>query len=267
MRRTVVVTGASRGIGAAIARRLAKDGWSVAAAARSAGDLEALCGELRDTGVAALAVALDVADPASIDRAAHEVRRFAGEAGPVEAVVNNAGVAVSAPLLPRPPERDGGDDLFERHMDVNFHGARRVAEAFLPDMLGAGRGAIVNVASSAGLRGYAYVAAYCASKHALVGWTRAAAAELAAKGVRVHAVCPHYVDSPMLDRSIACLVEKTGRTEAEARAFFAAENPGGRLVTPGEVADAVAELLDARDTGRILELTGGAAVARDVHDG
>jgi NAD(P)-dependent dehydrogenase (short-subunit alcohol dehydrogenase family) len=251
MPRTVLVTGASRGIGAAIARRLAQGGWSVAAAARSAEDVEALCAELREAhGRPARAIVLDVTDPTSIAAAAAEVRAFADEGGPIEGLVNNAGIAISAPLVPRRPE----DDLHERHLAVNYHGARRVAEALLPDMLDAGVGAIVNVASSAGLRGYAYVAAYCASKHALVGWTRAAAAELARKGVRVHAVCPHYVDSPMLARSVERLMEKTGRTEADARAFFAAENPGGRLVTPEEVAASVAELLDAKETGRIVEL-------------
>ena len=259
MSRTVLVTGASGGIGAAIAHELAQACWTVAAAARSREGLEALAAELEGaSGPPPLAVELDVTDPGSIARA----RERLAELGPVEGVVNNAGIAVSAPLLPR----DGdGDELAERHMRVNFHGARRVAEAFLPGMLERGRGAVVNVASSAGLVGYAYVSAYCASKHALVGWTRAAALELAPRGVGVHAVCPHYVDSPMLARSIARLVEKTGRTEEEARAFFAAENPSGELVTPAEVARATRELLEERTAGRVLELMGGGNVVR--HDG
>jgi len=123
-------------------------------------------------------------------------------------------------------------------MAVNFHGAQRLTAALLPGMLTAGTGRVVNVASSAGLLGFAYVAAYCAAKHALVGYTRAAALELAPKGILVRALCPHYVDTPLLEASVRTVMAKTHKTHDEARAFFAAENPGGRLVTPEEVADA-----------------------------
>ncbi|MFT5286479.1 MAG: NAD(P)-dependent dehydrogenase (short-subunit alcohol dehydrogenase family) [Planctomycetota bacterium] len=254
MNRSVVVTGASRGIGAAIARELASRGWSVIAAARTEPDTRALVRELENSfGQRACAVRMDVADPESVSTGIQRAEEFAANAGPIEALVNNAGIAISAPLLGR---SSTGIDLYEQHMRVNFHGARLVAEGLLPGMIERGSGGIVNVASSAGLHGYSYVSAYCASKHALIGWTRSAAMELESKQVRVQAVCPHYVDSPMLAESVQRLVEKTGKSQAEAREFFAQQNPGGRLVTPEEVARAVAYLLGRKITGTILELDG-----------
>ncbi len=251
----VLVTGASRGIGAAIAERVAASGRPVVAAARSGAALEELCARLREEhGVPAVAVAMDVAEPASIEAGIEAARALLGDPGSIDGLVNNAGIAVSAPILPR-----GGEDLHELHMRINYHGARRVAEALLPGMIERGAGVVVNVASSAGLRGYPYVSAYCASKHALVGWTRSAALELEKRGVRVHAVCPHYVDSPMLAQSVERLVEKTKKSVEEARAFFASENPGGRLVTEREVADAVVGLLELEGTGVIAELDGSTA--------
>jgi NAD(P)-dependent dehydrogenase (short-subunit alcohol dehydrogenase family) len=114
----------------------------------------------------------------------------------------------------------------------------------------------VHVGSSAGLRGYAYVSAYCASKHALVGYSRSAALELRGSGVAMSCVCPHYVDSPMLESSIRRLVETTGKTGEEARDFFRRQNPGGRLVTPGEVAEAVWRLASGDENGAVVELDG-----------
>ena len=146
-----------------------------------------------------------------------------------------------------------------RHLEVNFHGARRLGELCAPSMLAAGEGAIAQVVSSAGLAGYAYVSAYCASKHALLGYSRALADELGPRGVRVSCVCPHYVDSPMLRASIERVMAKTGQSEAEARAFFVGQNPGGALVTTEQVAATVAELLADEDGGRVVELDGGPA--------
>jgi len=242
-----LVTGATGGIGAAVCRELAQRGASVAVAGRRLGACEQLAGELSARGVQALPVELDVTDEASIS-AALACLRDAG--GPTLRIVNNAGIAESAPLASDPEQ-------YERHLQVNFHGPRRLLEAALPDMFARGRGDVVQVASSAGLRGYTYVAAYAASKHALLGYTRSAALELVRKGIALGAVCPHYVDSPMTDESIARVMEKTGKSEAEARAFFAGENPGGVLVTPHEVAVATCDLLDGDLSGRVLELIGG----------
>jgi NAD(P)-dependent dehydrogenase (short-subunit alcohol dehydrogenase family) len=252
MGRVAFVTGAGRGIGAAIARRVAQAGAAVALGSRSLHECERVAAEIERTGGHALAVELDVAEPASIAAA---VRAASERLGPVDWLVNNAGIAVSAPLIPR----DGsGDELYERHMRVNFHGARRMIEAVLPSMKQRGGGRIVNVASSAALRGYRYIAAYAASKHALLGYARCAALELEGTGVAIANVCPHYVDSPMTDASVARLVATTGRSEADARAALAAQNPGGRLVTVDEVASAVLELLERGVNGAIVELDGSA---------
>lgn len=244
------MTGGNRGIGEAIARAVAAAGARVLVAGRDRERADAVASSIVEGGGAAWPLELDVARGDSVAAAA---ARAAELAGTVDWLVNNAGIAVSAPLL-------GGDgDLYRTHMEVNFHGARRMVEALLPAMRAQEYGRIVNVASSAGLRGYAYVSAYCASKHALVGYTRAAALELEGSGVTVGAVCPHYVDSPMLDAAVARLVEKTGRTEAEARDFFRRENPGGRLVDPAEVAAACVALCTAGE-GAIVELDGSPPV-------
>jgi NAD(P)-dependent dehydrogenase (short-subunit alcohol dehydrogenase family) len=241
-RRTVLVTGASRGIGRAIALELGRAGARVLVGAR---DLEAcrrVAGGIRDAGGEAEVLALDVAKPTAAESLADH--------GPIDWLVNNAGIVESAPL--------GRSDeaLVASHMEVNFHGARRLAHALWPQMRARAHGRIVNVASSAGLRGYAYASAYCASKFALVGWTLAAADELAGSGVTVNAVCPHYVDSPMLEAAVMNIVKKTGRNADDVRAFMAAQNPGGRLVEPEAVARAVRELLEGEENGVLVELDG-----------
>jgi NAD(P)-dependent dehydrogenase (short-subunit alcohol dehydrogenase family) len=244
-----LVTGGGQGIGEAICQRLAQEGTSVIVTGRDLEKCEAVAGRL---GAGATAVRLDVTDRESIRKALERALRFAERAGPIDWLVNNAGMARSAPLL----HTREVTDLYEEHMQVNFHGARRMVEALLPGMRERDYGRIVNVASSAGLHGYAYVSAYCASKHALVGYTRSAALELARSGVTMSAVCPHYVDSPMTDRSVERIAEKTGRGPEEAREILAAQNPGGRLVTPGEVAEVVWKLLSGGENGAIVELDG-----------
>lgn len=245
-RRLALVTGGNRGIGAAVCRRLAREGAAVLVTGRDDRASAAVASEIVAEGGAAWPLRLDVADPDSVLAAL----RQAYVHGPIDWLVNNAGIAESAPLS------SGGDELFARHMDVNFHGARRLTEALLPGMKERGHGRIVNMASSAGLRGYAYVAAYCASKFALVGYTLAAADELKETGVKVNAVCPWYVQSPMLERSIDSMKRKTGKSETELRQFLQGQNPGGRLVTPEEVADAVAFLLTGEENGALVELDG-----------
>ena len=245
----VLVTGGSRGIGAEISRTLGKKGATVVVASRGLAACEAVAEEIRGAGGKAYALELDVSSGESVRTglaaaaAMLDLRAFDG-------LVNNAGIAESAPLVD--PERD----LYRRHLEVNFHGPRRLVEALLPGMRERGFGRIVNVASSAGLRGYAYVAAYCASKFALVGYTLSAAAELAKTGVTVNAVCPHYVESPMLEASITNLVEKTDMDAEAARRFFEKENPGGRLVQPDTVARHVLRLLEGEENGLLVELDG-----------
>lgn len=195
-------------------------------------------------------MALDVTNPSSIESAVATVRDLTSDHGPIDWLVNNAGIAVSAPLL------GGDDESFQRHLDVNLHGPRRMIEALVPDMVERGYGRVVQIASSAALQGYAYVAAYTASKHALLGYTRSAALELAKKGVTFNLVCPHYVDSPMTQTSIDRVVETTGRSREDAAKFFADQNPGGRLVRPDEVASAAYELCLGEANGQVIELDG-----------
>ncbi|MFT5052764.1 MAG: NAD(P)-dependent dehydrogenase (short-subunit alcohol dehydrogenase family) [Chlamydiales bacterium] len=248
--KVALVTGASRGIGARVAALLGQRGVHVLVAARQLDECQVVADGIAAAGGAATAICLDVTDPLSIERAVSVGRAAAGHIG---WLVNNAGVAVSAPLAA------SDDELFGLHMRVNFDGARRVMQALLPEMVAAGSGSIVQVASSAAIEGYPYVAAYCASKHALLGYSRAAALELLRKGVAVNVICPHYVDSPMTTESIARIVEKTGKSEPQAREFLAGQNPGGVLVTPEEVAEAVHAHLQGRRTGVVTELIGGAA--------
>jgi 3-hydroxybutyrate dehydrogenase len=248
-----LVTGGNQGIGEAISQALARAGAIVFVAGRSAARNEAVAEGIRAGGGEAHGLVLDVCDMESISAALGEAARVAG--GPVAWLVNNAGSAVSAPLVRT------DDSAFMGQMDVNFHGPRRCVAGLLPGMLERGYGRIINIASSAGLRGYGYVAAYCSSKHALVGFTRSAAEECGPKGVVFAAVCPHYVDTPMLESSVAAVMAKTGRSREWARAFFAQENPGGRLVTPSEVASCVLGLCLGDESG-VWELDGSGQAQR-----
>lgn len=253
LQRVALVTGASGGIGAAIAFELARRGAFVLATSREAERCASVCAEIAEAGGAAAALELDVADGRSIATLGERIRESEAP-GPVGWLVNNAGIAESAPFLGA--SQEAADALAARHLDVNYHGPRRLMQVFAPAMVAAGYGRVVNVASSAGLRGYAYVADYCASKHALVGLTRSAALELGGRGVFVSAVCPHYVDTPMTTESIRRVVEKTGKSEEEARRFFERQNPGGRLVSAYEVAVAAADLCEGEENGAIVELDG-----------
>jgi NAD(P)-dependent dehydrogenase (short-subunit alcohol dehydrogenase family) len=239
-----VVTGASRGIGLAIARSLLAQGARVTLMARSEEALEAAASTL---GGEVAWQAVDVTDPSSVDAA------FA-RAGAVDILVNNAGQAAASPFL----RTDAAS--WQRMLDVNLNGAYHCIQAALPGMLDAGWGRIVNLASTAGLTGYRYVAAYCAAKHGLVGLTRALALELATKGITVNAVCPGYTDTDIVQDAIANIVCKTGRTEEQARAELASANPQGRLVRPDEVAHAVTMLcvpLASAMNGLAIAVDGG----------
>jgi 3-hydroxybutyrate dehydrogenase len=252
-RHIALVTGGGRGIGAAICQRVAREAALVLVASRTASESGAVADGINAAGGKAWPLVMDVADPESVRVGLEEARRLTGPFGSIDWLVNNAGIAESAPYGAETREA-----LLARHMEVNFHGPRRLMEALLPGMEARDYGRIVNVASSAGLRGYAYVSAYCASKFALVGYSLAVADELEGTGVCVNLVCPHYVDSPMLARSVQRLVQKTSMQESLAREFFRRSNPGQRLVTVDEVAGAVQHLLRGDEHGAVLELDGGA---------
>jgi len=248
--RHALVTGAARGIGAEIARTLAAEGAVLTLLGR---DREALQ-RVADTLPAAAShrvVAADVADPAAVQQAFAQAR---AALGPLSILVNNAGAAESAPFLKTSVE------LWQRMLSVNLTGSFLCTQAALPDMLEAGWGRIVNIASTAGQKGYAYVAAYTAAKHGVIGLTRSLALEVARKGVTVNAVCPGYTDTDILRNSVANVVGKTGRSEADALAEFSSVNPQRRIVQPSEVADAVRWLCGegaASVNGQSISVSGG----------
>ena len=252
-----LVTGASRGIGEVIARRIAREGATVLVAARDEERCKSVAEGIRAEGGHAWPLVVDVTDPASIEKAMEEARMVSSAIGPVDWLVNNAGQATVHRVL-NPAE--GSEDVYERQLDLNFHGARRMVEAVLEDMGRRGYGRITNLASSAGLVGYANMSPYCASKFALVGYTLALAKEMEKSGVGFNAVCPHYVASPMIDGYVKDYAERTGKSEEEWRAWFRAQNPGGELVTMEQCADAVWTTLTGDFTGVVLELDGSGSV-------
>jgi NAD(P)-dependent dehydrogenase (short-subunit alcohol dehydrogenase family) len=246
--RHALVTGAARGIGAAIARMLAQQGARVTLLGRKRETLAALAAQL--AGEHGIVVA-DVADEAQVRAAFEEAR--AGR-GPVTILVNNAGQAESAPFAKTSLA------LWQRMLEVNLTGTFLCTQAALPDMLAAGSGRIVNIASTAAQKGYGYVSAYVAAKHGVLGLTRSLALELARRNITVNAVCPGYTETDILRESIANVVAKTGRSEEEARAEFAAGNPQQRIVQPEQVADAVRWLCGdaaAAITGQAISVSGG----------
>lgn len=228
--RHALVTGASRGIGAAIGSELARLGADVTLIARNATRLDQAKRSAAAYGTRVRAIAADVTDEAGIARVLADA---ASAQGAVSILVNNAGGAESAPFGKTDPA------LWRRMLDLNLTSAYLCARAVAPAMVAAGWGRIVNVASTAGLKGYPYVSAYVAAKHGLVGLTRALAVEFARTGVTVNAVCPGYTDTPMVADAVANIAAKTKRSRDEARASLEAANPMGRLVTPAEVAAAV----------------------------
>ena len=177
-----------------------------------------------------------------------------GAFGPINVLVNNAGQAASAPFL----KTDAA--VFERMIGVNLMGVFHCTQAAIPDMLAAQSGRVINVASTAGLVGYAYVSAYTAAKHGVIGLTRALALELATKGITVNAVCPGYTETDIVKDAVLNIMTKTGRTEFEARTELAKGNPMKRLVQPDEVADTVSWLAGlgaASITGQAIAVCGG----------
>jgi NAD(P)-dependent dehydrogenase (short-subunit alcohol dehydrogenase family) len=233
--RVAVVTGGGRGIGAATARALADAGLSIVVAARSRDQIERRSAELVALGHRAKAVVCDVTSEAGVLALARE----AADLGPVAVLVNNAGAAGSTPLVRTSLEE------WNRLIAVNATGAFLCTRAFLPGMLERQWGRVVNVASTAGLGGGKYLAAYSAAKHALVGLTRSAAAEVAGTGVTVNAVCPNFVDTEMTAETVGRIVAKTGRTREDALAAALASAGQTRLISAEEVAAAVVSLAAA----------------------
>jgi NAD(P)-dependent dehydrogenase (short-subunit alcohol dehydrogenase family) len=244
--RHALVTGANRGIGAAIARALSSEGASVTLVVRDAARADAVAAAL--TGPHAVVVA-DLTNRAVIQAACAEA---ASRLGPVDILVNNAGYTETAPFLKSEP------DLFTRMIEIHLLAAVHTMQAVLPAMVERGRGHVINVASTAGLRGEAYVSAYVAAKHALVGLTRSVAIEMGRRGVAVNAVCPGYTETDLVHDAVARVAAKTGKSETDALRSILASAGQARMVSPDEVAAAVVRLCTASDapTGQAVVVDG-----------
>jgi NAD(P)-dependent dehydrogenase (short-subunit alcohol dehydrogenase family) len=241
-----LVTGGGRGIGREIASVLARAGATVTVLGRDRAALD----DAVAAGSAHFAVVADVANQGSVAAAMAE----AAARAPIDILIANAGAAESAPFA----KSDAA--LFQRMMDVNFMGVVYAVQAVLPAMKDRRYGRVVAVASTAGLKGYAYVSAYSAAKHAVVGLVRSLALELATTGVTVNAVCPGFTDTDLVAGSIDNIMKKTGRSREQAIAELSKHNPQGRLVTPAEVADAVLFLCGegaGAITGQAIAVAGG----------
>jgi NAD(P)-dependent dehydrogenase (short-subunit alcohol dehydrogenase family) len=241
--RHALVTGGATGIGLAVTKSLASAGARVTIASRNVERVTAAAADLN--GVTGRS--LDVTDPESIDA-------VFDAAGPIDILVNNAGIALAAPFDKTTLEQ------WSNVMAVNMTGVYLCTQAALKSMRERDSGRIINIASTAGLKGYAYISAYAASKHGVVGMTRSLALELAATGITANCICPGFVDTDIVAEAVANITSKTGRSEKEALAELVKHNPQKRLITPAEVAGAVLWLCQNTScsiTGQAIVVAGG----------
>jgi len=251
----VLITGAGRGIGRTAAEEFARAGASVVVASRTTSELDALVSHIEASGGSARAVPCDVGDDDSVTRCVAEATEHMGG---IDILVNSAGIAPSAPL------KNHTIELWNDVLNVNLTGSFRLTQAVLPGMLEAGWGRVIHLASIAGKSGMEYVSAYCASKHGLLGFIRSVSQEIARSGVTINAVCPGYVDTPMTDRNVARIAERTGRDPKLILEFMEGLSPQKRLIECDEVAAMILHLSThaARGiNGQGLNICGGSVMS------
>ena len=253
--KVALVTGGGRGIGAEIARSLARDGASVAVSARTESEVRKVVEEIAAAGGRAQYF---IADLSQADQAAPLVSKVQKALGPIDFLINNAGIAGSAPVVKQTLEE------WNRIFAVNVTATFLCTQAALPMMMERGSGRIVNIASVAARFGARYIAAYAASKHSVLGFTRCVAAEVAANGITANAVCPGFVDTEMVSSSVTRIVEKTGLSSDQALDTIKGQSPQKRLLTTSEVAAMVTLLCSEEGrgiNGQALVMDGGGLLA------
>lgn len=227
MTKHVIITGAGRGIGAAIAETFVANGYAVSLIGRNA---ELLAEKAKQLGELATPLVCDITQPAEIERV---FQQAIDAVGPIDVLVNNAGAALTAPFVKTTAEQ------FQAMMNVNFFGACYCIQAVLPAMMKRNVGRIINIGSTSSVKGYGYVSAYTASKHAIMGLTRSIALEISKTEVTINTVCPGFTETDIVSDAIDNIMQKTGRTADEAVAELTKHNPQKRFIQPGEVADQV----------------------------
>jgi len=262
MNKHVIITGAGRGIGAAIADIFVANGYNVTLIGRNAvllqekanslgQNTDPLTGKATELGEVALALSCDITKPEEIDSAFKQaVKTF----GPVDVLVNNAGAALTAPFIKTKPEQ------FQAMMNVNFLGACYCIQAVLPNMMERNSGRIINIGSTSSVKGYGYVSAYTASKHAIMGLTRSIAIEISKTDVTINTVCPGFTETDIVSDAIENIIQKTGRSTEQAIAALTKHNPQKRFIQPSEVADQVYYLAahaPSSITGQAIMVDGG----------
>ena len=247
-----LVTGATRGIGAAIAETLGRLGANLTLLGRDTEKLRAKSAEIsKNFGVEVYIETADITDAETMENIVHNAVAINGA---ISILVNNAGIGKSAPF--KTMKRDVWDEVIR----VNLTGTFICTQAVIPSMLESKYGRVINISSTAGLTGYAYVTAYSAAKHGVVGLTRSLALEVSRSGITVNAVCPGYTETDLVSDTIANIVKKTGRSPEEARAELTRPNPMARLVQPWEVAETAAWLAlpsSSSITGQAIPVAGG----------
>ncbi len=252
--KVALVTGGGRGIGAACAGALAEAGADVIVCSRSAGEINVVAEKIRAVGRRSLPVVCDVTDATQVRLMADQV---SDQFGAVEILVNNAGLGRSHRFVDHP------DELWDQMLAANLTSVYRVTKAFVPKMVEARRGRIINIASMMSKIGGKYVAAYTAAKHGVLGLTRALAVELVGYNITVNAVCPGYVNTPMTDDNVANIAARTGMSEDEARKALEKLSPQNRMIEPEEVAAMVVMLashIAQGINGQAINVDGGAVM-------